>query len=287
MPVPVIEPVEFRAVTGSLAVSEVEPFVLQPQQDNSVAALLRAVPLGEGSMIVASENGTGTTVTISPVAAGSSFSEFWLQFDALTGTARRLGVYGTLTSGAYLDGGALLRDAIDQLSGRGLTSVLNGQLVGSAADGTGETIKSIVNQAGIASQAKGSDTRLHAVIKAAMVVRTAGYPNNLALVLHPTDLQNMLLDKTASSGSFQYSFRRDLLTEAGVQYVVNTPSIAQGTPLVGSFSDGAALLIRDPMLLSASDSNATTFVEGKVTLKLELRAQLAVRIPAFCKITSF
>jgi hypothetical protein len=62
--------------------------------------------------------------------------------------------------------------------------------------------------------------------------------------------------------------------------LIPSVAIAQGTALVGDFSIGAQLLIREGVQVLLSDSDQDDFIRNRVTMLAEMRAALPVFRPA-------
>jgi HK97 family phage major capsid protein len=62
--------------------------------------------------------------------------------------------------------------------------------------------------------------------------------------------------------------------------LVPSPAIPQGTVLVGDFTIGAQLFIREGVQVLMSDSDQDDFLRNRVTLLGEMRAALAVFRPS-------
>lgn len=101
------------------------------------------------------------------------------------------------------------------------------------------------------------------------------------IVVHPTDWQNILSAKAAGDGHYFSAGPFSMTPQVmwGVPLVPHA-AIAQGTALVGDFSLGVTLLIREGVNVLLSDSDQDDFIKNKVTLLGEMRAALPVWRPA-------
>lgn len=107
-----------------------------------------------------------------------------------------------------------------------------------------------------------------------------------AVVMHPTDWQNVMIVKAAGDGHYYgggpFSSTPQMMW--GVP-LIPSPAIPAGMALVGDFSMGATLFIREGVNVLFSDSDGDDFRQNRVTLLAEMRAALAVWRPsAFCSV---
>ncbi|HZQ45543.1 MAG TPA: phage major capsid protein, partial [Verrucomicrobiae bacterium] len=181
------------------------------------------------------------------------------------------------------------------INGRLLAGVelkLDTQLV--SGSGIAPNLTGILNFVGIQAQAKGADTAPDAFLKAITKVRNPGFFEPDAIVVNPTDWQNMrLLKDTAGQylggGPFlgtygQGGFVADVPLWG--KPVVVTTAIAAGTALVGAFQIGGELYYRTGLTLSMTNSDQDDFIKNLITVRAEIRAALAVVHPlAFCQVT--
>jgi HK97 family phage major capsid protein len=176
-----------------------------------------------------------------------------------------------------------MRGLIDQQLAFGLRQRLDGQVMG----GTGipPFLEGILNVAGIQTQAKGTDPRFDAIHKAMTLVRVTGRAMPNAVVLHPNDWEAIRLTRTADGLYILGNpAQAGPMTLFGVP-VVQGDVITENTGLVGDFANYCALFDRRGVDIQAGFSG-TQFVEGKQTLRADLRAAFVVFRPAaFCTVT--
>ncbi len=164
-------------------------------------------------------------------------------------------------------------------------ALLNGNEVG-------ESIRGILQTAGIQTQAKGGDTSLDAIRKAVTKVQTAWTTNGFnptGLVVHPQTAEALDLLK---DGQLRYLLLPETAAPTDMPArriwgldVVVTPAIAAGTGLVGDFGMGE-VYSWTPLTVRFSDSHSTFFVENKVAVLAEERMLIAIYAPAaFCTVT--
>ncbi len=160
--------------------------------------------------------------------------------------------------------------------------------------GSGSQITGILQTSGIQTQAQGSDSNADAIHKAITKVRSTGFYEPDALVIHPTDWQLLRLAKDQNLqyyGGGPFTGTYGVGGIAGDTYwglkVVVTTAIATGTALVGAFKLGAQIWQREGVKVEAFDQNEDDVNFNRITVRVEERLALAVYRPlAFCTVTS-
>lgn len=166
-----------------------------------------------------------------------------------------------------------------------------------SGDGAGNNIKGVLNRTGILTETAGEDEPniADAIFRAmTKVEETSGFTAD-AIVINPTDYQALRLAKDANSqyyggGFFAGEYGNGQIVSKppiwGLPTVV-TPSIAQGTALVGAFKLGGAVISRKGLSVDMTNTNADDFENNRITIRIEERLALAIRYPAaFCKVTA-
>jgi HK97 family phage major capsid protein len=153
-------------------------------------------------------------------------------------------------------------------------------------DGTGQSFLGILS-AGITTQALGADSRSDAIYKAITTLRNAFYEPD-AVVLNPSDYQDLVLEKTAD-GEYLHGDPTD--SEVGTVWgkqVIASTALTAGTALVGAFAAGCQLWDREAARVDFSDQHSDYFAKNLVLARGEERIAFAVTRPtAFVKITGF
>jgi ATP-dependent protease ClpP protease subunit len=174
----------------------------------------------------------------------------------------------------------------------GVELKLDTQLV--TGNGTPPNLTGILNFSGIQTQAKAADTVPDAILKAITKARLTGFFEPDAIVVHPTDWQNLRLIKDSAG---QYLGGGPFLgTYGNGPYVADVPlwgkpviittAITVGTALVGMFRMGGEVFYRTGLMLSFTNSDQDDFIKNLITVRCEIRAALAVVHPlAFCSVT--
>lgn len=151
-------------------------------------------------------------------------------------------------------------------------------------DGTPPNLKGI-NTYSIGTQAKGSDPIFDAVFKGMMQVRITGRASPNFLAFHPTDWQTVRLTRTADG-----LYIMGNPSEPGPMTLFGLPVAlcdagSAGTAVVGDATNFCYVGARRGVEVQIGYSG-TQFVEGKKTIRGDLRAVFTVTRPAaFVKIT--
>jgi len=160
---------------------------------------------------------------------------------------------------------------------------LENQIIG--GDGTGVNLLGIVHTSGIGAPASvtGDSVNSDLVLNALGSVLTSEAEPNAAC-LNPADVIKMLKVKAAGSGQRLDSpgaFAAALadLTLWGLPVIAST-GVATGHALVGDFTRGAILFIREGINIRVSDSDQADFINNAVKILAEGRWALLVQQPA-------
>lgn len=228
---------------------------------------------------------TTTTDAAAETAYGTAASEAAYGWTKQSTTVKRIPHFVPATKGSLADSGQL-RTLLTSRLQRGVNLRVETQVV--AGDGTGDNLTGIKVVSGTGSIALGSDTRFDAVHKAITNVRTNAYTEPGVIGLHPSDYEDLVLEKDAD-GNYVHgrsASEASVTTVWGLVPVVSTV-FSTGTAVVGDYSE-AVLWLRDGVSVAMSDSHSDFFTKGLVAILAEARAAFAVLQPkAFCKITGF
>lgn len=160
-------------------------------------------------------------------------------------------------------------------------------------DGTGENLEGILTNTDIQSYSWSSgasspvsDTKADAVRRAATLSFLAYYEPS-GVVLNPNDWEDIELNKD-SNGQYLMAVSIQQGGEARLwrMPVVDTPAIAEGTALVGSFGQGAQIYDRETANIRISEQHEDFFVRNAIVILAEQRLALAVKRPeSFVEVT--
>lgn len=204
---------------------------------------------------------------------------------------KKIAVIGRVTDEMWNDF-PTLRDYINGRLRFMVQSREEAQLLSGA--GTGSEIEGLLTVSGTQSQALGGDTHADAFFKAITKVRSVGFFEPDAIVVHPDDWQQMRLAKDTANqyyggGPFSGPYGNGPFANAerywGLPVVVTT-AITSGTGLVGAFKLGAQIWDREGITVDSTNSDQDDFSFNRMAIRVEERLALAIYRPlAFCKVT--
>jgi HK97 family phage major capsid protein len=174
---------------------------------------------------------------------------------------------------------------------------LEGQIL--AGNGSAPNLQGILSTAGIGAFTGVTGTPFGEQILTGITQVMLAEAEATVVVVNPTNWQTIITTK--ASGSGEYLNEIEPITGSGLGAVggagtviptlwglpvVASTVIAAGTALVGDFTMGAQLFIREGVNVLMSDSDQDDFIKNRLTILAEMRAALAVWQPAaFSKIT--
>lgn len=223
----------------------------------------------------------GTNAQVA-IAQGSAKFENTLAFTERTSQVEKVGTFLQVTTEQLDD-----VPGIQGIINNRMTTFLQLKEEDLLLSGTGVTpqIEGILTKS-INSQARGADSNIDAIFKAIQKIRTTGFAEPDAIVMHPDNFTPIALYKDMQGN---YSF--NVLTEnAGVTRLFNkililTPAITANTALVGSFRLFSHISRKMGMTVQVG-MNGDDFKENKRTVLAEFRESLEIyRLFAFCKVT--
>ena len=252
--------------------------------------LLTVIPVVSDQVEYVKES--SRTAVAAPVAEATATTgatglkpEGGIVFAKVTEAVRTIALWVPATTRVVADA-PQLRVYIDEYLGADIQTELEDLIV--AGDGVGENFTGLMTVAGtqtlVAPVAPAS--KLDNIRKAMTLVRVNARSEPTAVVLNPTDAQNIDLLKANNEpnrfvGPGPYGVGAAHLW--GVP-VVETDALAAGTALVGDFSK-AVLFDRQSLNISLGTIN-DQFVRNMITVLGEIRAGFGVIRPsAFCKCT--
>jgi HK97 family phage major capsid protein len=226
---------------------------------------------------------TSETNAAAAVAEGGTKPESALAFAERTANVRKIATVLPVTDELFDDAPAMQA----YLQGR-LTVFLQMAEENALLNGSGvaPNIQGVLNNPGILTQARATDTAPDAFYKAATKVATTSFLDVSAFVMHPVDWQNIrLLKDTTNQYLFGSPLNGDIERLFGYP-VVKTPAIAQGTGLAGAFDLGGFIFRRTGIMFAVSTEHADFFIKNQLMLRVEERLAFPVFRPsAFCTVT--
>lgn len=144
-------------------------------------------------------------------------------------------------------------------------------------------------RSGVQTQAKSTDPAFDAILKAITLVTVTGDATPDAVVIHPTDWQNLVLTRT-SDGIYILGNPGNPVATPSVWglpvRVSSTVAASAGTAVVGAFRTMAQVYSNGGVMVEASTEHSTYFTERKVALAISRRLGVAhYRPSAFAKVT--
>ena len=180
-----------------------------------------------------------------------------------------------------LDDESTLRGIVDSELLYGLRLVEDDQIIN--GDGSGSNLTGILATSGIQSHSwsAGSvnDTRIDA-IRRGITKSLLAYYEPTGMIVHPNDLEDIELTKND-----QLNYLMVMSVSVGAEArlwrlpIVETPAIAEGSVLLGSFGIGATLYDRMEGTIRVSEQHSDFFVRNAVAVLAEERIALAVKRP--------
>lgn len=225
-------------------------------------------------------------------AKGTAYNEADYNFELREAPVRDIGQWIPAHRSELADQGQL-QALLERLLSFGVDLALESEVL--SGDGTGQHLTGILETDGINSVFRDVTTperRVETLHRAITRERLTLFGEPDGMVLHPTDYEETLFEKT-DSGAGGYVWIGALASLAGNtpqslwgKPVVTTPVMPQNTGLVGNFKMGCVVYIRAGVQTRASDSHSDFFTRRMVAVLAETRAASAVPLPvAFCEVT--
>lgn len=240
--------------------------------------VLDIIPVGEtGQAAVVYMEETTFTNAAAEAAEAGTYAESALALTEQTSTVRKVATFLPVTDEQIEDvpqvEGYINRRLIFMLRQRLDSQILVG-------NGTAPNLRGILNVVGIQTQAKAADPTPDAFYKAIVKSRVTGRANPDAIVIHPTNWQDVRLLRTVD-GIYIWGSPAESGPERmwGLP-VVQSDAITLGTGLTGDFSMHCELAMRRDVEVKVSDSHSTFFIEGKQAIRADMRAAFVVYRPA-------
>ena len=246
--------------------------------------VLDIVPMGmtQQAAIVYMEETTRTHAAAEK-AEGAAYAESTFELTEKTSNVRKITDSVPVTDEQLED----VAMAESYLNGRlvfGLRQRLDTQIL--SGDGIAPNLQGLNTLTGILTQAKGADTIPDAIFKAGRQVRVTGRAMPTHVLIHPTNWESIRLLRTAD-GIYIWGNP----SEAGPERIWGWPAVQQdivaaGTAFIGSFQPQWVSLFERRGVDVQVGYSGTQFVEGKRTVRGDMRMALVFFRPAaFCKVT--
>lgn len=216
-------------------------------------------------------------------AEGIAKPEDGVTYTDASATAQTIAAWMKIRKQALADAAAL-RGIIDTRLRYSVLRRLETQIIN--GNGTDPNLRGIINTSGIGTVAdSASELIADQILEGITTVLLADAIAD-GVLMHPTDWKTVLKAKAAGDGHYYsggpFSITPQVLW--GVPLIAS-PGVPVGHALVGDFSIGAMLFIREGVQVLFSDSDQDDFIKNRVTLLGEMRAALPVFRPAaFCDV---
>lgn len=223
-----------------------------------------------------------------PTSVAEGAAKPYVRFEDLEMVTESLSKIAALTklSDEMLEDYGFVADWINNQLIYELSVVEEAQLLN--GDGSGANLTGLLQREGLQTQNIGADAEFDGLFEAMQLVPRATGLNADALVLNPVDYIKLRLKKDANQqylagGPYmgQYGNGGVLINPPiwGLR-VVDTPSIAEGSYVLGAFRQGATVLRKGGLRVDATNTNDKDFENNLVTLRAEERIGLMVPRPA-------
>lgn len=268
------------AAVSGYQYSPLSPFLRESQR---VASLLPSVATSSPS-VTYFRGLTGAT-SAAPVAEGAAKPESTPSYESVQVSVRKIAHYARATDEVISDFPSFTGMLGTELLA-GLIDAENAQLL--TGSGAGVNLTGMLNATGILTRARGVDSRMDAVLKAIVDIRTGStFSEATGIILHPSDWQTIRLEKDANGRylSADPISMPDAQKLWGLPAVVTT-KMTQGTAMVGNFDLGTRLHMRESPRIESSLGGLTEFTTNVMLFRAEERLALATPRPAaLCKVT--
>lgn len=267
--------------TGFTSIDKQPGVVLLGAQPPMVGDVIPEVPTNHTTIRYIRENSFTNAATA--LAEEGALPEASWDLNEADAPVKKIAVLGRVTEEMLAD----VDGAQVYLNGR-LAFMVQAKEDGFLLNGTGlnNQITGILNTSGIQTQAQGTDVATDAIHKAMTKIRTVGFMEPTAIIMHPLDWENFKLmkDKNAqylSGGPCTGAYGQPIAPDKFLwgKPVVLTTFIAQTTCLVGAFDQACGIHRKLGLTIEMSNSDASDFANGRVAIRAVTRLALRVSRP--------
>lgn len=233
---------------------------------------------------------------------GDEKPEASFDLEEVDAAVRKAAVWSKVTD-ETLEDYSQIRPYIDQRLSFMLRAKIDSDLLNGT--GTAPQISGLLGTSGIQTAEMASNTAVklaEAIMNAITLVRTVGYFEPDAIVMHPNDYQKLRLATDGNTqyyggGFFQGQYGNEyndpgrlwglriVQTTAISEIDLATPGATNKGPIVGAFKLGGAVYYRNGLSIEATNHDQDDFIMNLTTIRVEQRLALAVYRPkAFCRV---
>ena len=271
-----------------------------PQQKPTVADLFMQAQTDSPTIRYMRE--VSYTNAADQVLEGDEKAEASFDLEEVDATVRKTAVWSKVTD-ETLEDFSQIRPYIDQRLAFMVRMKIDDQLLNGS--GTAPQIAGLLGTSNVQTAEMTSNTALEfakACMNAMTKVRTVGFFEPDAIVMHPNDYEKLRLAVDGNSqfyggGYFQGQYGtpyndpnflwgiRVVQTTAITELNLATPGATNKGPVVGAFKLGGAVFYRNGLSIEATNTNEDDFINNLTTIRVEQRLALAVYRPlAFCRV---
>ena len=245
---------------------------------------------------------TSYTNSADMVLEGDDKPEATFVLEEVDAAVRKAAVHTKVTD-ETLEDFSQIRPYIDQRLAFMLRSKIDDQLLNGT--GTAPQIAGLLGTSGVQTAEMTSNTALEfakACMNAITKVRSVGFFNPDAIVMHPNDYEKLRLAVDGNSqfyggGYFQGQYGtpyndpnylwgvRVVQTTAISELNLATPGASNKGPIIGDFKQGGIVFYRSGVSVESTNTDQDDFIMNLTTIRVEQRLALAVPSPlAFCRV---
>lgn len=245
---------------------------------------------------------TSYTQYADTVAEGDDKPEATFVLEETDVQVRKVAVHTKVTD-ETLEDFSQIRPYIDQRLSFMVRSKIDNQLLNGS--GTAPNLAGLLGTSGVQTAEMASNTALEfakACMNAITKVRTVGFFDPDAIVMHPNDYEKLRLAVDGNSqfyggGFFQGQYGtgyndpnflwgvRVVQTTAIDELNLATPGASNKGPIVGAFKMGGAVFYRNGLSVESTNTDQDDFIMNLTTIRVEQRLALAIYRPlAFCRV---
>ncbi len=245
---------------------------------------------------------TSFTNAADSVLEGDDKPEATFLLEEVDAAVRKTAVWTKVTD-ETLEDFSQIRPYIDQRLSLMVRTKIDYDLLNGS--GTAPSIAGLLGTTGVQTQEMSSNTALEfamAIMKAITKVRSTGFFEPDAIVIHPNDYEKLRLavdgnNQFYGGGFFQGQYGtsyndpgklwglRVVQTTAISELNLATPGASNKGPIIGAFKLGGAVFYRNGLSVESTNTDQDDFIMNLTTIRVEQRLTLAVYRPlAFCRV---